>query len=403
MIAFILRRLLYIFPVLAGVLALTLFLFFVVADDPVLSYAGQDPTAEQLRALRRKYSLDVPAFFGGSWIAGRDILEAHRRTRLEGSVVRLDQLTRDGVVPVEVADAFKRRFRRGVPLAGAQETINAQLADIAPGHGLGVEFAGIELSPRQREEVDGRSIWDAQFFRIARFSFADSMQYEESIWSLIARKAPITLSITLPMFFIGLAAELSLALFAASRRGRPTDTMITVLAVFAMSVPFLSAIVFGQWIAAETGLFPVSGWEPGLTGIKYLAFPVLIGIIAGLGSAVRFYRAVLLEEMHRDYIRTARAKGVGEGNVLFIHVLRNAGIPIITRLSVIIPFLITGSLLIERLFEIPGLGDLMLSGITARDFWIVMPLTYLLAVVYSLAVLATDIAYAVIDPRVRVT
>ena len=130
---------------------------------------------------------------------------------------------------------------------------------------------------------------------------------------------------------------------------------------------------------------------------------MLIGIIAGLGSAVRFYRAVLLEEMHQDYIRTARAKGVGEGNVLFIHVLRNAGIPIITRLSVIIPFLITGSLLIERLFEIPGLGDLMLSGITARDFWIVMPLTYLLAVVYSIAVLATDVAYAFIDPRVRVT
>ncbi len=403
MIGFILRRFLYIVPVLAGVLALTLFLFFVVADDPVLSYAGQDPTAEQLRALRHKYSLDVPAFFSPSWLAGEDILEAQRRTRLEAAAGPLDQLVRDEVISIEAVDDFKRRFRRGVPLAGAQETINAQLAELAPGHGLGVEFAGIELSPQQREEVDGRSIWDAQFFRIGRFSFADSMQYEESIWSLIARKAPITLSITLPMFFIGLAAELSLALFAASRRGRPIDTSITVLAVLAMSVPFLSAIVFGQWIAAETGLFPVSGWEPGLAGVKYLAFPVLIGIIAGLGSAVRFYRAVLLEEMPLDYIRTARAKGVGEGNVLFIHVLRNAGIPIITRLSVIIPFLITGSLLIERLFEIPGLGDLMLSGITARDFWIVMPLTYLLAVVYSVAVLATDIAYVVIDPRVRVT
>ena len=137
--------------------------------------------------------------------------------------------------------------------------------------------------------------------------------------------------------------------------------------------------------------------------MKYLAFPIMIGIVAGLGSAVRFYRAVLLEEMQNDYVRTARAKGVREGNVLFIHVLRNAGIPIVTRLGVVIPFLITGSLLIERLFEIPGLGDLMLSGITARDFWIVMPLTYLLAVVYSLAVLATDLAYAIIDPRVRVS
>jgi peptide/nickel transport system permease protein len=136
--------------------------------------------------------------------------------------------------------------------------------------------------------------------------------------------------------------------------------------------------------------------------VKYLAFPILIGVVAGLGSAIRFYRAVFLEEMEQDYVRTARAKGVSGTDILFIHVLRNAGIPIITRLSVVIPFLITGSLLIERLFELPGLGDLMLSGIQARDFWVVMPLTYLLAVVYSLTVLATDIAYAFIDPRVRV-
>ena len=403
MISFILRRLLYVIPVLAGVLALTLFLFFVVADDPVLAFAGQDPTAEQLRALRRKYSLDVPAFFSPSWLRGDDILEAGRRTRLEGQVDRLDLLIRQQVVAVEAADAFKRAWRRGVRIGGEQNAINAQLEAMAPGRGLGVEFEGLELSPEERREVAERSVWDAQFFRVGRFDFDESMQYEESIWSLIARKAPITLSITLPMFFIGLAAELSLALFTASRRGRPADTIVTILAVLAMSVPFLSAIVFGQWIAAETRVFPVSGWAPGLAGVKYLAFPIMIGIVAGLGSAVRFYRAVLLEEMQNDYVRTARAKGVREGNVLYIHVLRNAGIPIVTRLSVVIPFLITGSLLIERLFEIPGLGDLMLSGITARDFWIVMPLTYLLAVVYSLAVLATDIAYAIIDPRVRVS
>ena len=403
MIGFIVRRLLYIIPVLGGVLALTLFLFFVVADDPVLAYAGQDPTAEQLRALRKKYGLDVPAFFSAGWLAGEDILEVKRRGRLEGAFSSLDRLVREEQIDVEAADELKRRWKRGTRLAGRGDAINAELAALAPVAAIEVDFGDIYLTPREAEEVAARSFLDAQFFRVARFDFDESMQYEESIWSLIARKLPISLSITIPMFLIGVAAELTLALFAASRRGRAMDTLITVLAVLAMSIPFLSYIVFGQWIAAETRLFPVSGWAPGLGGVKYLAFPILIGVIAGLGSAVRFYRAVLLEEMQSDYVRTARAKGVREGNVLFIHVLRNAGIPIITRLSVVIPFLITGSLLIERLFEIPGLGDLMLSGITARDFWIVMPLTYLLAVVYSLAVLGTDILYVMIDPRVRVT
>ena len=114
MIGFIARRLLYIIPVLGGVLALTLFLFFVVADDPVLAYAGQDPTAEQLRALRKKYGLDVPAFFSAGWLAGEDILEVKRRGRLETAFASLDRLVREEQIEVEAADGFKRRWKRGL-------------------------------------------------------------------------------------------------------------------------------------------------------------------------------------------------------------------------------------------------------------------------------------------------
>ncbi len=403
MLAFLIRRLLYIIPVLLGVLAITLTLFFGVAKDPVLSYAGQNPTAEQLRALRQKYELDVPGFISPSWLRGDDLLELQRRRQVDEVFARADDLARDADPDTRLAlDQLKADFPVDAALDGRADEINRRLAALALADALRVDFAAVELTERDRAEVAERSLWDGQFFRVARFRFAESMQYEESIWSLIARKAPISLSVTIPMFLIGLAIELSLSLFAASRRGRAVDTVITIVAVLAMSIPFLSYIVFGQWIAAETRLFPVSGWAPGVGGIKYLAFPVAIGVVAGLGSAVRFYRAVLLEEMQHDYVRTARAKGVPGVDVLFVHVLRNAGIPIVTRLSVVIPFLITGSLLIERLFEIPGLGDLMLSGIQARDFWIVMPLTYLLAVVYSLAVLLTDVAYAFIDPRVRI-
>lgn len=417
MIAFIVRRLLYMIPVLAGILAITLFLFFVVAEDPVLQYAGQNPTEAQLRALRDRYDLEAPAFLPFDWIEGEDLLESKRRERLEAATAAINAAVASQLIPEDHPDAFDpldflAKWDRDAKLAGREAEINADLAALAALAPDDVEaevaiprvdFDAIELTPEERAEVAERSIWDTQFFRVARFDFAPSMQYEESIWALIERKAPISLSITIPMFLIGLAVELTLSLFAASRHGRPTDGFVTVLAVLAMSVPFLSYIILGQWLAAETGIFPVSGWEPGLAGIKYLAFPILIGVIAGLGSAVRFYRAVLIEEMDRDYVRTARAKGVRRRDVLYIHVLRNAGIPIVTRLSVIIPFLITGSLLIERLFEIPGLGDLMLSGITARDFWVVMPLTYLLAVVYSITVLITDVVYALIDPRVRVS
>lgn len=451
MIAFIIRRLLYMIPVLAGILVITLFLFFVVAEDPVLQYAGQNPTEAQLRALRQKYDLDAPAFFSIGWLHGEDIIESKRRERLDNLFERiarditqgvytddaeraffrrhdltdvdilghswppafpaeleatytaiLDRKAEQTAALVQAFDDFRQDWRRGVDLEGHPDEINQGLRELFGDEAPLVSFERIALTRREQAKVNSRRWYDSQFFRVARLDFSDSMQYEEPIWDLIIRKAPITLSITIPMFLIGLAIELSLSLFAASQRGRATDTIITILAVLAMSVPFLSYIILGQWLAAETELVPVSGWAPGFGGAKYLVFPVVIGVIAALGSAVRFYRAVLLEEMDQDYVRTARAKGVRRMDVLFIHVLRNAGIPIVTRLSLIIPFLITGSLLIERMFEIPGLGDLMLSGITARDFWVIMPLTYLLAVVYSVAVLITDIVYAFIDPRVRI-
>jgi len=412
-IAFILRRILYIIPVLLGVLLITLTLFFVVADDPVLQYASQNPSEAELRALRREFELDRPAFvsFTSYWLDGEDILESKAREVFEEMVRqvggRADELLaqRDDATRAQMEQAWRalqHRYRRGVRILHAQDDINEDVAELMGDAAPQVEFSGLALTEEEKELIAKRSPWDAQFFRVLRFDFAESMQEKQSIWKLIRDKAPRTLAITIPMFLIGLAIELTLSLIAASRRGRPIDTGITVMAVLAMSIPFLSYIIFGQWIAAETRIVPVSGWAPLPEGIRYIVFPVAIGVIAGLGAAIRFYRAVLIEEMDKDYVRTARAKGVKRSDVLYIHVLRNAGIPIVTRLSVIVPFLITGSLLIETTFEIPGLGDLMLSAITARDFWVVMPLTYLLAVVYSVVVLLTDVVYAFIDPRVRV-
>ena len=404
MITYIIRRTLAMIPVLIGINALTLILFYVVSADPVLQHAGRNPSEETLQALRDKFELNAPLFYSSDYLTGEDILKARRADRLRIILSEVQKQIADGTIEnTQSAQNIVDYWRTHQPNANDQSTINKQLNQLGLINPPQIQFTDITLSDSDNRKISKRHWYDAQFFRVLRFDFAHSMVYQDqNIWDLFRVKLPVTLKITLPMLFVGLAFELTLALFAARHRRKATDTIITILAVFAMSIPFLSYIVFGQWFAAESRWFPVSGYDTGLKGVHFLVFPVAIGIIAGLGSGIRFNRAVLLEEMDRDYVRTARAKGVKETDILFIHVLRNGGIPILTRLSIVIPFLITGSLLIERNFELPGLGDLMLSAITARDFWVVMPLTYILAIVYAGAVLITDILYAVVDPRVRV-
>lgn len=403
MISYILRRALYMIPVLIGINAITLILFYVVSSDPVLQHAGRNPSEETLQAKRHEFELDAPLFYSADYLAGEDILKARRTDRVNQITAQLQSSLTD-LTDEAPTRRFIKKWRDSKPADSDQSRINADLAELNLPDNPQVDFNDITLTEVDKRWVNERSWLDAAFFRVLRFDFADSMVYpNQNIWDLFATKIWITLKITLPMLFVGLAVELVMSLLAARHRGRALDTVITISAVLAMSVPFLSYIVFGQWFAAISGWFPVSGYADGFAGVRFFVFPVMIGVIAGLGSGTRFYRAVLLEEVDRDYVRTARAKGVSEPDILFIHILRNAGIPIVTRLSLIIPFLITGSLLIERSFELPGLGGLMLSSITARDFWVVMPLTYILGVVYAVAVLLTDVLYAIVDPRVRVT
>ena len=168
-----------------------------------------------------------------------------------------------------------------------------------------------------------------------------------------------------------------------------------------MSLPSLAFILFGQYfLAYKLGWFPIFGYEPGWSGTKFLTLPVLIGIIAGLGSDVRFYRTVMLDEIRADYIRTAYAKGVSTRRVLFVHLLKNALIPVITSVVLAIPFLFLGSLLLERFFGIPGLGYMMIEAIGNRDFKVISAMTFIISVLFVFGNLATDICYALVDPRI---
>jgi peptide/nickel transport system permease protein len=167
-----------------------------------------------------------------------------------------------------------------------------------------------------------------------------------------------------------------------------------------MSIPYLSFILFGQYfLAYKWGLFPVF-FSPELRMAQYVALPVLIGIAAGLGRNLRFFRTVMLDEMQNDYVRTAFAKGLTVRRVLFKHVLKNAMIPIITRVVLAIPFLFLGSLLLERFFGIPGLGYLMVEAINSRDYFVISAMTYISAILFVVFNLITDICYSLVDPRI---
>ena len=146
---------------------------------------------------------------------------------------------------------------------------------------------------------------------------------------------------------------------------------------------------------------PISGYEKGLDSIKFMVLPVLIGLVGGIGSSTRWYRTIFLEEMGKDYVRTARAKGLSEQMVMYRHVLRNGLIPILTGVVVILPLLFMGSLITESFFSIPGLGSYTIDAISSQDFAIVRSMVFLGSVLYIIGLLLTDISYTLVDPRVR--
>ena len=246
--------------------------------------------------------------------------------------------------------------------------------------------------------------WDSQFFRHLKnsvmFDFGRSWSDRELIIDKIKRGAGPSLALTVPMFIGTIVISISLALVVAFMRGTIVDVIAVIICVAGMSIPFLSFILLGQYfLAFKWDLFPVFFW-PDLSPIQYVALPVLIGVVAGIGGNLRFYRTVMLDEMRNDYVRTAFAKGLSPGKVLFKHVLKNAMIPIITQVVLAIPFLFLGSLLLERFFGIPGLGYLMIEAIGSRDFQIINAMTYIGAILFVVFNLITDICYSIVDPRI---
>ncbi|MGQ9830791.1 MAG: ABC transporter permease [Thermochromatium sp.] len=237
--------------------------------------------------------------------------------------------------------------------------------------------------------------------KLFAFQFGASDAGRDIGYDISQRMWP-SLAIALPVLLIGLAFNISYALFIVFFRATYIDLGSVVLLVAMMSISGLFYIIGGQFLIAKLWhLVPISGYDQGLNAWKFLILPVIVGVFSGIGAGTRWYRTLFLEEIGRDYVRTARAKGLSERVVLFRHVLRNALIPILTGVVAVLPLLFMGSLITESFFGIPGLGSYTIDAINNQDFAIVRAMVFLGAVLYILGLILTDISYTLADPRVR--
>lgn len=239
--------------------------------------------------------------------------------------------------------------------------------------------------------------------RMLTFDFGRSDADDSPIIDHLKQGAMPSLTLTIPIFALGLVVGIVLALFVAFFRGTYIDATGVFACVLAMSVPILLYIIGAQYLIAKVlRWFPISGFDPSPSVLlRFLAMPVLVGVVSSFGSNVRFYRTVFIEEVNRDYVRTARAKGAGEVRVMVRHVLRNSLIPILTNVVMAIPFLFTGSLLLEAFYGIPGLGSVTFDAIANNDFSMLRTMVYIGALAFIAGQVLTDISYTLVDPRVR--
>lgn len=422
MTAYLVRRLLHMIPILLGVCLLTFFLFNVAGGDQAAVVLGKNATAEALQQYEELRGLNKP-LVAGWWKTTRAFSFApYRNEPLESVRLQQDQ-------PLELTSSFPlkpgRMYRWAISgrsdqtatlhIKSSEWSTNITLTSGAFNKTLRMnvqpDFEGIKLAQTGADYVEiqdvvlhekNASILDSQLFHYMRqmftFDFGVSVATHQRVSTMLRDGVGPSLCLTVPIFIGSLILSVCLALVCAYFRDRAMDRMLVLVATVLMSVNYVVWVVAGQYVFAyRLQWFPLWGFE----SWRYLLLPVFIGIVTTMGRDLRFYRTVMLEELHRDYVRTARAKGAGGGAVLFRHVLANAWIPILTNVSMALPFLFTGSILLESFFGIPGLGGLSVNAIHSADLDVIRAVVFLGAVLYVVFGAVTDILYAWVDPRIR--
>lgn len=272
-------------------------------------------------------------------------------------------------------------------------------------------LAGRNASPAQvdavREQLGlNQPLWRqlALFLQqVVTLDWGRSWATNEPVAQLFASRLPATLTVMVPILVLDVLLALPLALWVARVRGSLTDRAVMLLCTLALSVSFLVYVIVGQYLLAyRLGWFPVQGWSGSLwTNLAhYAALPVLLTVLVGLAPQTRLYRSFFLEEMGQDYVRTARAKGLSEPQVMLRHVMRNVWMPILTNVAVALPGLLVGSFLIEVFFSIPGLGREALLAVNRSDYPVIQAITVYVAMLTMAANLLVDVLYTRADPRV---
>ncbi len=425
MIRYIVRRILQMIPTVLGVILITFILFNVAGGSPALKVMGPHAQADTLEAFDEQRGFNKPLFplIGARSVPTR-ALEDSNFERTPGDWGKLDGVIyTNGMVVLAAGgeyalplkfdlrddceyelviegrtEGFPVIGKEKLPLAGEWKTIQLKfrtLEKIIPGD-CPVEIRSIQLRRQMNNLFDSQLVY--YFDRLFHWDFGVSHSTNQRVSTLLADGVVPSLMLTLPIFIIGLFTSITLSLLCAFWRDTWVDRFFVLFSVALMSINYLVYIVAGQYfLGFKAGWFPVWGFE----SVRYLALPVLIGVISGLGGNLRFYRTIMLDEAHRDYVRTARAKGVSRSRVLFRHILKNAMIPIITDVVIAIPFLYTGSLLLESFFGIPGLGYLGINAINSSDVDVVRAIVLIGSFMFVIANLLSDICYAFVDPRVK--
>lgn len=383
--SFIVRRFFYSLLVICGVLFLTFVLFNLAAGDPAAAALGKNARPAEVEALRRELGADLPLFWGHCRRT-----EAFRPGDKPGSFVR-NFPAPDVLAVVTLPDGTTRE----VKIAPGAESFR-----VSPG--CRVEFRRWQDNPANSQFL--RSFGEIVSFRrefpyVRFFDFGRTISTREPIRELLLRGVGPSLALMIPVFFGELLLGVLLALVSAACRDRLPDRLLVILSVCFMSVSYLVLIIASQWLFGyKLGWFPIWGFD----GPKYLLLPILTGILFGVGGNVRFFRTVFIDELGKEYLRTAVAKGLPPRTVYGRHLLRNAALQILTKAGAGLPFLFTGSLLLESFFGIPGLGFAGVDALYNSDIQLLKAVVVLSSILFVFINFLTDLAYAWADPRVRI-
>jgi len=275
-----------------------------------------------------------------------------------------------------------------------------------PAYQMAGKYASAEQVQSLRQELGTDKPLLIQYFgflsQIISFNWGNSWQTSQSVLQMIGLAMGPTLSLSLPSFIVGLLISLLISIKSLKSKQSHTNELVSVLCLALMSISFVAYIIIFQYLFAyKLDLFPVNGWDPSLLKRwPYLFLPWIIAMLVALGPNILLFRSLLKKEMEQDYVVTALAKGLSLERTLWHHILRNSLLPISTAISLQIPFLITGSILLEAFFGIPGMGSLLIEAIQSADLPVIKAITVLGALVYILVNLITDIFYTVLDPKV---